>query len=193
MAERNMTRRAFVEALGVGTAGVAMSALLAACSSNGGYVDLDVGYTATVASYIADELGCPTFEIQAADPYSHDYGDTVRRNVEEEQANTLPEIANLADLPSIDEYDVIIIGSPVWNSQSPMIMRTFLHSYDFSGKIILPFTTYDMSGLGRVPSDYATAAPTAQVSNAGLAVYEADAKTDAGRTQTLAWLEGFGL
>lgn len=42
-------------------------------SGTGEYHDLEVGYTKTVAGYMADELGCDTFEIQPADPYPHDY------------------------------------------------------------------------------------------------------------------------
>lgn len=159
----------------------------------GKYRDLATGYTKTVAGYMLDELKCDSFEIQAADPYPHDYSETVKRNVQEERNETYPEIANLSELESIDGYDVIIMGSPVWNSQSPMIMRTFLKSFDFSGKIILPFTTYDMSELGSVPEDYARLAPNAQVSDAGLAVYECDAEKAAGRRQVHKWLAGLGL
>ena len=74
-----------------------------------------------------------------------------------------------------------------------MIMRTFLESYDFTGKVILPFTTHTMSGLGRVSQDYADEAPGALVSNAGLAVIETEAQTEVGRARTRAWLHGFGL
>lgn len=73
-----------------------------------------------------------------------------------------------------------------------MIMRTFLESYDFTGKVILPFTTHTMSGLGRVPQDYADEAPGALVSNAGLVV-ETEAQTEVGRARTRAWLHGFEL
>lgn len=159
----------------------------------GTYRNLKVGYTKTVAGYIEGALECDTFEIEAADPYPSDYRETVRRNVDEEENEIYPEIANISDLESIDGYDVIFMGSPVWNSQSPMIMRTFLRSFDFSGKIILPFTTYDMSGLGSVPEDYAELAPQARVSDAGLAVYECDAKGKKGRQNTRQWLASFGL
>lgn len=128
-----------------------------------------------------------------AEPYSDDYYATVQRNMDEERADARPAIASIGDLPSIEDHDVIILGAPVWNSQAPMIMRTFLESYDFTGKMILPFTTHTMSGLGRVPQDYADEAPGALVSNPGLAVVETEAQTEAGRARARAWLHGFEL
>lgn len=158
-------------------------------------VFLSEGRTATLGRAIADQLGADSFEIVPAEPYSDDYYATVQRNMDEERADARPAIANIGDLPSIEDYDVIILGAPVWNSQAPMIMRTFLESYDFTGKVILPFTTHTMSGLGRVPQDYADEAPGALVSNAGLAVVETEAPTEASRARARARarLHGFDL
>ncbi len=157
------------------------------------HVMLDVGYTETVAGYLADELGCDRFKIEASDPYSSSYSDTVARNVQEQRDDARPAIANLADLPSIDQYDVVLVGSPIWNVQPPMIMRTFLESYDFSGKTVAPFVTYDMSGLGSTMTVYREELPDTATLADGLAVYEEDAQADAGRQQAHDWLVSLGL
>ena len=81
--------------------------------------------------------------IEAADPYSDDYDETVARDVREQQAEARPAIARRLD--SIDGYDTILLASPIWNVRAPMIMSTFAERYDFSGKTVHPITTYAMS------------------------------------------------
>ena len=76
------------------------------------------------------------------------YDETVQRNVSEQDTDARPAIAN--PLASITGYDTVLLGSPVWNVRPPMIMTTFTDSHDFTGKTILPFVTYAVSGLGRV-------------------------------------------
>ena len=133
----------------------------------GGRRTLTVGNTEVLARMIADSIDCDVHRIEAADPYSDDYEATVARNVREEQSDARPTIAN--DLPSLAGYDTVLLGSPVWNVQTPMIMRTFVESLDLDGRTILPFVTYAVSGLGDVRSDYRRAAPEATVGE-GLAV-----------------------
>jgi hypothetical protein len=61
-------------------------------------------------------LDCP----RAADPYPDDYSATVERNVREQDANARPAVAN--PLTSIERYDTVLLGSPIWNVRAPMIM-----------------------------------------------------------------------
>ena len=62
-----------------------------------------------------------------------------------------PEIAStVADM---DSYDTVIIGFPIWWGIAPRIIETFLESYDFSGKTIIPFCTSGGSGVGRSDSE----------------------------------------
>ena len=58
-----------------------------------------------------------------------------------------PEIAN--KIPNINEYDTIFIGFPIWWYVAPTIIDTFIESYDFSGKTIIPFATSGGSGFGK--------------------------------------------
>ena len=112
----------------------------------GGRINLKVGNTEVLASMISKRIRCDVHRIQPADPYPDDYEETVQRNVREQEADARPAIAD--PLASIEPYDVVLLGSPIWNLRAPMIMSTFVDKFDFTGKSIHPFTTYAMSGLG---------------------------------------------
>jgi flavodoxin len=133
----------------------------------GGRRNLEVGNTEVLAGMIGGRLACDVHRIEAVDRYPADYDETVERNVREQGSDARPAIANPP--PAIDQYDTVLLGSPIWNVRAPMIMLTFADRYDFSGKRILPFTTYAMSGLGTVPNDYRRACRGARIGQ-GLAV-----------------------
>jgi Flavodoxin len=116
--------------------------------------------------------------IQAADPYPASYDETVERNVREQNADARPGIAKPLD--SIDRYDTILLASPIWNVRAPMIMSTFAERYGFSGKTVLPVTTYAMSGLGTTAEDYAQVCRGARI-GAGLAVRGEEVRSDGAR------------
>jgi hypothetical protein len=102
---------------------------------------------------ISARLDCDVHQIEAVDRYPASYEQAVRGNVREQDADARPAIAN--PLASIDQYDTVLLASPIWNVRAPMIMSTFAETYDFSGKMVLPVTTYAMSGLGTIEDDYA--------------------------------------
>jgi 2,5-diketo-D-gluconate reductase A len=157
-----------------GTARGARGKILLVCFSRpgenyhyGGRRNLEVGNTEVLAGAISARLACDVHRIEPVDRYPADYEETVDRNVREQDSDARPAIAN--PLPSIDQYDTVLLGSPIWNVRAPMIMLTFADRYDFSGKTVLPFTTYAMSGLGAVPDDYQRACEGARIGQ-GLAV-----------------------
>jgi flavodoxin len=133
----------------------------------GGRRTLEVGNTEVLAGMIGASLACDVHRIEPVDRYPANYEETVERNVREQDTDARPAIAN--PLPSIDQYDTVRLGSPVWNVRAPMIMLTFADRYDFSGKTVFPFTTYAMSGLGATPDDYGRACKGARIGQ-GLAV-----------------------
>jgi flavodoxin len=133
----------------------------------GGRTVLEVGNTEVLAGMIGGRITCDVHRIDAGDPYSDNYDDTVARNVREQQADARPAIVN--PLPAIDGYDVVLLGSGLWNVRPPMIMRTFAESYDFTGKTVLPIVTYAVSGPGRSAEVYGQACRGATVGE-GLAV-----------------------
>ena len=128
---------------------------------HGGRRDLTVGNTEVVANLIAERLPVDAHRIEAADPYPADDEETVARNLREQQDDARPALA--APPPSLDGYDTVLLGSPVWNVRTPMIMWTLLEQVDLTGKQVLPFVTYAVSGMGRVAEEYADLAPGATV------------------------------
>jgi flavodoxin len=154
----------------------------------GGRTQLTVGNTEVLANMIAQLIGCDVHRIEAADPYPDVYAETVERNVREQNANARPGIANPLD--SIGQYDTVLLGSPIWNVRTPMIMTTFTESLDFAGKTIFPITTYAVSGLGTTMRDYAASCSGATIGE-GLAV-RGEEVGDAGAAVE-SWLRRIGL
>jgi flavodoxin len=138
---------------------------------HGGRRRLPVGNTKVLADMIAERVHARTFEITPANPYSDDYDATVQRNVEEERTDARPAIA--APLPDITREDTVLLGCPVWNSRTPMIMDTFLDSVDLVGKTVLPFVTHAVSGMSGIDEYYKRALPNTTVAR-GLAIMGED-------------------
>jgi flavodoxin len=133
----------------------------------GGRRILEVGNTEVLATVIADRVACDVYRIEAADPYSPDYDDTIARKVREHDQNARPRIAR--PVPDVAPYDTVILASPIWNVRPPMIMSTFVDAIQPRGKTLLPVTTYAMSGLGRAVEVYTELVPGATIGQ-GLAV-----------------------
>lgn len=155
---------------------------------HGGRTNLRVGNTEVVATMIQELLRCDALRIEPSDPYSDDYDATVARNVREQEADARPGIANLPR--SIDPYETVLLGSPVWNVRPPMIMHTFADAFDFSGKSVFPFTTSAMSGLASAPAEYAEACRGATIGR-GLAIQGEEATSAQPAVES--WLRSIGL
>lgn len=154
---------------------------------NGGRRTLTVGNTERVAAMIQARVALDTYRIEAAQPYSDSYDETVDRNVQEQNANARPTI--VGSLPDVSGYDAILLGSPIWNVRPPMILSTFLDGVDTAGKIIHPFVTYAVSGLGTTIETYTDRAPDATIT-AGFAIRGED--VDASTSQLENWLSEVG-
>jgi flavodoxin len=154
----------------------------------GGRRTLQVGNTEVLVGMIRQLLACDVYRIEAADPYSDDYDATVERNVREQNDNARLGIAN--PRTSINDYDTLLVGSPIWNNRAPMIMSTFMESFDFSGKTLYPFVTYAVSGLGSTERDYVALAPRATIGD-GLAVRGEEVQS--AQSQAEEWLSRIRL
>lgn len=107
------------------------------------------GTTKTIAEYVADILNADIYEIKAADPYTEDdlaYYTDGRADREQNDSSARPAISD--GVENMEQYDTILLGYPIWHGQAPRIVSTFLESYDFSGKTILPFCTSHSSEIG---------------------------------------------
>lgn len=109
------------------------------------------GVTKAVGREIARVTGGDFFEIVPKEIYTSDdlnwMNNKSRSSVEMNDPAARPEIAGKVD--DMASYDTVIVGFPIWWGIAPRIIETFLESYDFSGKTILPFCTSGGSGVGR--------------------------------------------
>ena len=113
---------------------------------DGNITDLPVGNTEVVARKIAAITGGDLFHIEAVKPYPDDYDESTEVARIELGENARPELT--ATVPDFNAYDIIYLGYPIWWGVMPMPVLTFLESYDFAGKTIVPFCTHEGSGLG---------------------------------------------
>ena len=107
---------------------------------------IDKGSTHIIADQIADLIHPDkVFEIKSAAPYPKDYQEMTRVAKQEQIDQTRPTLA--ARVEDMDSYDIIFLGYPIWYHDLPMPVYSFLESYDFNGKIIIPFCTGSANGM----------------------------------------------
>jgi len=152
---------------------------------SGQIVDLAVGNTEVAARMIQELTGGNLFEIRTVKDYPLDYTETTRVAATEKRNNARPELTNIVD--QMDMYDVIYLGYPNWWGTFPMAVFTFLESYDFSGRTIVPFCTHEGSGLGNSERDIRKLCPNAKVLP-GIAIRGGSVKNAGNSIKT--WLSG---
>ena len=121
------------------------------------------GVTAKAAWKLSEAMGADLHEIKPKVPYSSadlNWMDKKSRSsVEMNDPSSRPMIAEkLADM---EKYDVVFVGFPIWWYVAPTIINTFLESYDFSGKTIIPFATSGGSGMGKTNAKLKPSCPGA--------------------------------
>jgi flavodoxin len=127
----------------------------------GSIVKLPIGNTEVIAKKIQKLTGSDMFQIKTVKSYPVDYTETTNAARKELIENVRPELAEM--LADIDSYDVIYLGYPIWCGTMPMAVFTFLESYDFSGKTIIPYCTHEGSGMGSSERDIVKLSPNAVV------------------------------
>ena len=100
---------------------------------------IEKGNTAIMAQMVAEKTGGTLFEIKTVKEYPAAYKECTDVAKQEQAENARPEIANKVE--NFNEYDVIFLGYPIWWSDFPMIIYTFLEQNDFNGKTVIPFCT----------------------------------------------------
>ena len=109
------------------------------------------GTTKGAAEHIANGLNADLYEIVPEDPYTEadlDYNDSgSRTTIEMNDPDARPAISGSVE--DMDQYTIVFIGYPIWWGDAPRIISTFMESYDFSGKTIVPFATSGGSGMGK--------------------------------------------
>jgi flavodoxin len=125
------------------------------------------GTTAKVAQKMAEAIGADLFEIKPEKPYTSAdlnwQNKNSRSSVEMNDRSSRPAIGvKVADMV---QYSVVFVGFPVWWYREPSIIDTFMESYDFAGKTIIPFATSGGSGLGDSAANMQKLAKGAKIVN----------------------------
>ena len=145
--------------------------------------------TEGIAQKLADGLGADLYEITPSKPYTDedlDYGNSQSRSsAEMNDPSARPEISGSVE--NMEQYDVVLIGYPIWWGEAPRIMSTFIESYDFSGKTVAAFCTSASSGFGNSDSLLRSAAKGAKWLEGHR--FSAGASAD----EVLAWADGLKI
>ena len=168
--------------------------LVAYFSQAGEQYDVGVvekGNTQIVAEMIADETDADLFHMERKAAYPSKLSELLDEAQDEQKNSARPELAAAVD--NWDDYDTIFLGYPIWWGDMPMPVYTFLESYDFTGKTVIPFDTNGGSGLADTVSAITKACPGAAVKD-GLAVSGKEAQTqqDKAKSEVQNWLKGLG-
>ena len=100
---------------------------------------IEKGNTRIVAEMIAETTGADMFEIKTVKPYPESYQECTELAKQELADDIRPELAG--KIEDMSKYDTVFLGYPIWWSDFPMAVYTFIESYDFKGKTIIPFCT----------------------------------------------------
>lgn len=123
------------------------------------------GNTKSVAEKLSNVIGADLFEIIPEQVYTADdlnwHDDKSRSSVEMADKNSRPKIAS--NVKDMSKYKVVFVGFPIWWGREPSIIDTFLTSYDFNGKTIIPFATSGSSSIGDSGKNLQALAPNAKV------------------------------
>ena len=126
-----------------------------------GVGNIQKGNTRIIAEIIAEKTGGDLFEIKTVKPYPADYNECAKIASHEKAIKTRPELAGTVE--NFFDYDTIFLGYPIWYGDAPMAVYTFLESYDFSGKKIVPFCTHGGSGLSSTDQQITLVCPDAKL------------------------------
>ena len=123
------------------------------------------GVTARAAKEVAAAVGADLYEIRPEQPYTASDLDWMdkrsRSTLEMNDPACRPAIAEPVE--QMEQYDTVFVGFPVWWYVEPRFVDTFLESYDFSGKTLIPFATSGGSGMGKTAAILQKSCPAAKV------------------------------
>lgn len=147
------------------------------------------GVTKNAAEKLAKAANADLFEIKPVHPYTDadlNWMDKKSRStIEMNDLSSRPEIAEKCE--NMGSYDVVFVGFPIWWYVEPRIIDTFLESYDFSGKRVIPFATSGGSGLGKTAENFK------KILGANVTVNDGKMLTRANETDVSDWIKSLGL
>ena len=153
---------------------------------------IEEGNTAKLGKIIAEQMSADIFELVPVIPYSNVYDEVLDQATKEQRTNARPEYKGV--IGNWAQYDTVFIGFPIWWGSIPNIVYTFMDSYDFTGKTVIPFNTHEGSGQAHSQRDIEGLLKSATVLQ-GLAVRGSRAQNDAEGTgaDVANWLKSIGF
>lgn len=145
------------------------------------------GNTEQLAKDIQEQIGGDLFKIEPEAPYTNNINELSGLALQEQRDDVRPVLSSHVE--NIDKYDVVFIGFPNWWNDMPMPVFTFLEEYDFSGKTVIPFTTYGDGGFGRSVTSIQEILSDATILD-GLAVQEHE--LESASAEVTEWLQVLG-
>lgn len=145
-----------------------------------------VGNTEMLAEMVHSRVGGDLIQIKTEQIYPELYRDTTDLALQEQRSGARPVVTTEIDL---SRYDTIFVGYPNWWGTLPMALFTFFESYDFRGKVIVPFTTHEGSALGRSVQDMRSMTAGAEIRDAFV---ERGGRVNRAERDVNRWLEGLG-
>lgn len=144
----------------------------------------ETGTTKKAAKKIQSLVEGDLVRIRTKKAYTKDYDTLTQIAEKESNSDTRPEITTTIE--NMEQYDIVMIGYPIWWGKEPMVIRTFLEKYNLSGKKIVPFCTSGGSGISESIRDIRSIAKDSIVLS-GRDV------TDDSRSNIRAWLKKIGV
>ena len=117
------------------------------------------GNTRFAAEQIQKLTGGTLFEIRPEKAYPADYRACVDQARRECREGFRPALATKVE--DFAKYEIVFVGTPNWWSTMAPPVRTFLSSYDFSGKTVIPFVTHGGGGMASCERDMRSVCPKA--------------------------------
>jgi flavodoxin len=146
------------------------------------------GVTAKLSQKLALAIGAELFEIVPEQKYTNEdldwQDEKSRSSIEMKDKSSRPGISAKKD--NMADYDVIFVGFPVWWYREPSIIDTFMESYDFTGKTVIPFATSGGSDIGESAKNMQGIAKKAKIVHGKR--FENDVSEDELRSWAQEWL-----
>lgn len=144
------------------------------------------GNLQVMAQVLQEKTSADIFRILMVEPYDPDYSTMLPVATEQIKNEEWPALQE--KIENLDEYDVVYLGTPVWNAELPPAMHTFFAENDLSGKIIMPFGIHLGSRFGRIIDQMEELAPGVTIMD-GFTI-SASTENDKVKSEFSAWLDG---
>ena len=150
------------------------------------------GNTQIISDYINQSTNITLYNIKPKTSYPSSYDETLTIAQNEQNTNARPEIDN--PLTDISNYDIILLGYPLWYGHLPNIVITQLELLNLNNKEIYPFNTHGSSGISNSVNDIKKYASDANVHD-GFPIKGSDAKSGESSVKDKVdeWIDNIGI